>query len=217
MKLPELTRVELGGRRFYDTPSGRVPSVTTILSATKDDSGLAAWRERVGEHEARRIASEASERGTEMHGRIACWMAIRESMLPSDTLPAKMADSIIERISARIGKDVGVEIGLYYPGEYAGTCDLICELDDEWSIIDFKQTNRPKLEEWVEDYKLQLVDYALAFNALFNQDIRTGSILMCSVGLELQEFRVAGPDFDQYAAKWWKRVEKFKQNSILTA
>ena len=46
---PELIRVEKNDVRYYqDSKENLVPSVTTILSATGDHSGIDAWKRRVG-------------------------------------------------------------------------------------------------------------------------------------------------------------------------
>ena len=55
------------GARFYDCNGEKLPSVTTILSGTKEGDFLKKWIEKVGEEEAERIRSEAATRGTYMH------------------------------------------------------------------------------------------------------------------------------------------------------
>ena len=62
-----LQRTENSNGRFYNTPDGKLlPSVTTILSATKDNSYLDEWRNNIGEQKAAKITEEASRLGTEL-------------------------------------------------------------------------------------------------------------------------------------------------------
>ena len=58
----ELNRID-GEIRLYDTPSGKLPSVTTILSSTEtqeEKDGLQQWRDFVGHKTADLITKEAS-------------------------------------------------------------------------------------------------------------------------------------------------------------
>ena len=64
------TRQEEHGSRTYNVGEKKIPSVTTILSATQSEekkASLDRWRERVGYQEAQRITNQAATRGTEMH------------------------------------------------------------------------------------------------------------------------------------------------------
>jgi len=81
-------------------------------------------------------------------------------------------------------------------------------------IIDFKQTNKPKKKEWIDDYFLQLCAYAVAHNKLHNTNINRGVIMMCIAPLEnnvpvYQEFILEGQDWKHYENLWWDRVEEY--------
>ena len=73
-----------------------------------------------------------------------------------------MADKIIEIGLAPVDEYYGSEVTMYYPGLYAGQTDLVCMHNGEDAIVDFKQSNRPKKKEWIEDYYLQIAAYAMA-------------------------------------------------------
>ena len=88
------------------------------------------------------------------------------------------------------------------------------------SIIDYKQTNKPKKQEWIQDYYLQLVAYALAHNEVYKTNIRKGVVLMCvkpdtdEMGNLLtepqyQEFTLEPSEFDYWEQEWWKRLELY--------
>ena len=61
------TRTMDQGTRIYQVGGFNLPSVTTILSKTKDQSYLTKWKDRVGHDEAQRIFNVSSKRGTAMH------------------------------------------------------------------------------------------------------------------------------------------------------
>jgi len=66
----KIKRVDSPDGRVYDINDEKLPSVTTILSATKSEESkakLAAWRQREGEKKADEIRDNAAARGTIMH------------------------------------------------------------------------------------------------------------------------------------------------------
>jgi genome maintenance exonuclease 1 len=202
------------GARFYDCNGEKLPSVTTILSGTKEGDFLKKWIERVGEEEAERIRSEAATRGTYMHDILekqivngGIWEYKPENAEQKRAL--KMAGTIMDQGFPNISQVYGCEVSLYYPDKYAGKTDVIGVHDDELAIIDFKQTNRPKRRQWVWDYFQQLAAYSLAHNELYGTDIEKGVIMMCSVDCLYQEFVLEGDEFKRAADAWMERVEKF--------
>ena len=97
---------------------------------------------------------------------------------------------------------------------YAGTTDGVGIHLGEESILDYKQTNRPKKQEWIEDYYLQLTAYALAHNEVYGTNIRKGVVLMCvkpgDDGIPVyQEFVLESKDFDHWSDQWWRRLEQY--------
>ena len=197
--------------RKYQTPDGNaVASVTTILDKTKPEEkkqALQEWRNRVGHKEAAAITSEAANRGTSMHSHLENWLAFGEIQDKSNLVhqqSGKMATKIIEEyLDPNLKEWWGSEVGLFYPELYAGTTDLVGLYGGVPSIIDFKQTNKPKKTEWVEDYFLQAAAYSQAHNAVYGTDIRQGVILMCSKDVQPQHWII---DLTEYNDKWWDRV-----------
>ena len=209
-----IPRVTIEGKRFYSTPDGNnLPSVTTILDKTKSEESKAAlhnWRRAVGAEKAQQITTEAANRGTSMHSHLEHWLVHNELQNKSNLVhqhSAKMASRIIEEyLDSHLTEWWGSEVGLYYPGLYAGTTDLVGIYDGVPSIIDFKQTNKPKKTEWIEDYFLQAAAYSQAHNAVHGTDIKQGVILMCSKDVEPQHWIV---DLTEYNDKWWDRVSLY--------
>jgi genome maintenance exonuclease 1 len=217
-----LARDESTGKRLYSTPDGhKVPSVTTILDKTKPEESriaLANWRKNVGEKKAQEITTEAANRGTRMHTYLENFIKgeeLKESVSnPYAQQSLDMAKLVIEKGFPNVEEVWGSEVPLYFPELYAGTTDCVGIHSGDQSILDFKQTNKPKKLEWIGDYFLQLTAYALAHNEVHGTNIRKGVILMCSKDYEYQEFILEPKDFDYWTEEWCKRVEQYyRQNS----
>ena len=209
---PSLKRDDSNKTRLYKTPDGDFPSVTTILDKTKDKTFLFEWRKRVGEEEANRISKEAAGLGTVFHKHLENYIDNEERPNGSNfvyKLAKDMSDIIIEKGLSNVDEVWGSEIGLYYPGLYAGTTDLVGTHKGDPAIIDYKSTKNPKKEEWVEDYYLQCCAYAMAHNELFETTINKAVILMCSRNLQYQEFINEGEKFEEYCEKWTERLDEF--------
>ena len=209
----EIKKQSVDGRRLYACPDGNaVASVTTILDATKDKTHLIAWRKRVGEQKAKEITTEASGVGTRMHKYLEDYVESGNWVEPGSNPYAKQAHSMATQIKDNVMNDIeiwGSEVQLYHPKIYAGTTDLVGTYKGQPAIMDFKQTNKPKKKEWVEDYYLQLTAYALAHNELYGTDIKEGHVFMCSRDLQYQQFDLLPEEFPQWVSKWWDRVYQY--------
>ena len=200
--------------RKYLVDNVKVPSVTNILGATKDKRFLDNWRRKVGDAEPDRIMKQASSIGTEMHQVLEYTLNGQGyyNAMQEGSKPRMMAKTILNNI--KLDEIWGNEISLEYENKFAGTCDLTAVCYGKPSIIDWKQTNKPKKEEWVEDYKLQLGAYYLAHVKNYGP-IEQGVISMCSRDLQYQEFRLNESDLKEYGDKFLERVEQF--NKIIEA
>lgn len=223
-----LTRQTVDGQRRYNTPDGKkLPSVTTILDATKPEErkrALNEWRNKVGVERAQQITTEAASRGTRMHTYLEHYIkngAIKERGSNPYSWPSHaMADVVITEGLSKVDEFWGVEVPLYFPEVYAGTTDCVGVHGGYPSILDFKQSNKPKKREWIEDYFLQLAAYAEAHNELHGTGIKKGVVLMCVKPdvddnnyivrpPEYQEFILEGSEFEKYRSMWWRRVEEY--------
>ena len=216
-KYTALSRREIDGKRLYSTPDGlAVPSVTTILDKTKPEEAKAAlrnWRKRVGDQQANAISKEAAGRGTRMHKWLEDYCLTGElgnpGSNPYSQQSHKMAGVIVEQGLDKMDECWGVEVPMYFPQVYAGTTDCVGLYNGKPAIIDFKQTNKPKKTEWVQDYFCQLCAYAEAHNEVHGTKIRKGVVLMCSKDYEYQEFVSEGAEWDTWKQLWWQRVEEY--------
>jgi len=205
------TRIEDHGTRLYDVNGSRLPSVTTILGATKDQQFLKEWKAKVGEQEADRIKNLSSNRGTAMHKFLEHYILGTgyDDLTEIGQKAKAMAQKVIDIGLAPVEEYYGSEVTLYYPGLYAGSTDLVCVHNGKDSIVDFKQSNRPKKEEWIEDYKLQIAAYAMAHDYVHESNIEQGVIMVCTPDLYYQEFVVSGAELRRYKHMFLKRLDSY--------
>jgi len=192
----------------------KLPSVTTVLAKTKDQSYLTAWKQRVGNEEAERIKNISSKRGTAMHKFLESHVeGVGYDDLTTVGRQARpMADKIIEVGLAPIEEYYGSEVTLYYPGLYAGSTDLVCLHNGLETIVDFKQSNRPKNKDWIEDYFLQISAYAMAHDYVHRSEIRQGVIMICTPDLYYQEFKIQDAELRDWKHKWLARLDMYGKN-----
>ena len=214
---PKTIREVIDGKRHYDINDSKLPSVTTILSATQPAEkreSLAAWRQSIGEENATRIVDQAGARGTAMHKILEKYI-LEQGYLDLTNVGKEahnMALRVIEQGLCNVTEFYGSECTLYYPGLYAGQTDLIAMHKNEMAVIDFKQTNKPKKREWVEDYCLQLAAYGMAHDYVYKTSINKAVIMMCSKDNFYQEFIIEGEEYKKYKHKWLRRVDEYYKN-----
>ena len=214
---PRSTRSLINGSRHYSLDGSNLPSVTTILKVTQseeDKAAIEAWKQRVGHKEANRIKNEASSRGSSMHSYLEQYLLgkFNLDLLDEEERSKKMANEIIDNgLKDKLSEVWGAEATVYFPGKYAGTADCIGIYEGKESILDFKQSNKPKKEEYIEDYFLQVGAYSLAHNTVYNSKITQGVILICTVDRLFQDFKIEGNDLIKYQNKFLERVEQFYQ------
>lgn len=209
---PTSTRSLIQGSRHYDVGTNeKLPSVTTILSATQSEekkASLKAWQERVGKDEATRIKDQSAARGTTMHAILEDYIngSNRVDLTENGKLATSMAQQIIEKGLCNVDEVWGSEITVYYPGLYAGATDLVGLYNGAESIMDFKQSNKPKRREWIGDYKCQLAGYAMAHNEVYKTNIQQGVVLMCTPENYFQEFVFEGEEFIKAGTEFMTKV-----------
>ena len=211
---PKSIRSLINDERHYDIGKEKLPSVTTILSATKSDEAkesIARWKAKVGENEATRVRDTAASRGSNMHLHLERYIlgTGHKDLTDEGQVAGDMAQVIIDKGLCDVSEIWGSEVTLYYPGLYAGATDLVGIYDYEDSIIDFKQSNRPKRREWIDDYFMQLGAYAMAHNYVYGSEITQGVILMCTPDNYFQKFQIKGKEFIKYQHRFLEKVDKF--------
>jgi len=211
---PKTVRSSVDGVRKYSIGQEKLPSVTTIISSTQDadkTANLAKWKLKVGDVEAERIKNTAALRGTAMHTYLEHYVKGGNVLDLTDLgrEARSMGEVIIKKGLPDMDEVWGVETTLFYPGLYAGQTDMCGVYQGRESIIDFKQSNKPKRAEWIGDYKLQLAAYATAHDQVYGTSIEQGVILMCTPDNFFQRFIVNGSEFREYKWKWLQKISDY--------
>ena len=214
---PKSMRSLINNKRHYEVGEEKLPSVTTILSACQSDEkrqSLAAWKAKMGDKAADKVRDDAAERGTAMHKYLEAHIdgTGLKDLTPLGVQAETMAGKIIESGLRDLEEVWGQEVTLYYPGLYAGATDVVGIFDGQPAIIDFKQSNKPKRREWIEDYFEQLGAYCMAHNYVYGTKIQSGIILMCTKDFMFQKFEVSGREFVRYQHAFLKKVDQYHQN-----
>ena len=214
---PTSNRVTVDGSRYYNINDTKLPSVTEILKATEPEekkNSLLKWRQRIGNEEADKIMRTSSSRGTKMHKHIEEYLIGQSSIdLSCETSDAKvMSNKIISDGLCNLDELWGAEVTLSFPKLYAGTADACGLYNGRESILDFKQSNKPKKREWIEDYFLQIAAYGLAHNKVYSTNISQGVILICTPPPTclFQEFILSEDEFGEFQDKFLTRVDSYK-------
>ena len=214
---PRSSRSIVMGRRHYEIDNEKLPSVTTILSQTQSEEkrkSLENWKARVGAQSAERIKNISAMRGTSMHTYLEGYLTDQKhlDLTALGQEAGKMADIVIRSGLGDLEEVWGTEVTLFYPGLYAGATDVVGIYNGRESIIDFKQTNKPKQREWIGDYFTQLAAYAMAHNHVYGTNIQSGIILMCSKDCYFQKFEVLDKEFQGYMHTFLKKVDQYYKN-----
>ena len=213
---PSSIRAITNGKRYYDINNEKLPSVTSILAATEPPekkASLERWRKKLGVDVANKITTEAAARGSKMHAFLEKIILgkLNLDLLGEKTRESMMADQIIENgLRDKLNSIWGCEAALYYPNKFAGAADLIAEdYEGSSAIIDFKQSNSLKKDQWIDSYYLQCAAYSLAHNKVYGTDINKAVILICTKDDLFQRFIVDGDRFKNYQDQFLKRVDQF--------
>jgi len=214
---PKSMRSLINNKRHYEVGKEKLPSVTTILSACQSDekkASLAAWKAKMGDKAADKVRDDAAERGTAMHKYLEAHIdgTGLKDLTQLGVQAETMAHKIIESGLRDLEEVWGQEVTLYYPGLYAGATDVVGIFDGQPAIIDFKQSNKPKRREWIEDYFEQLGAYCMAHNYVYGTKIQSGIILMCTKDFMFQKFEVSGREFVRYQHAFLKKVDQYHRN-----
>ena len=195
----------------------KLPSVTTILAATQSEEkqqSLQRWKDRVGLDAADQIKNEAANRGTAMHAYLEDHLSGKQriDLTPIGQEARTMAQMIVDQGLKDLNEIWGSEVTVHYPGLYAGATDVAGIYNSAESIIDFKQSNKPKRREWISDYFTQLGAYAMAHNHVYGTKINQGVILMCTKDNLFQKFIVDGQEFVRCQHDFLRKVDQYYAN-----
>ena len=214
---PKSMRSVINGGRHYDIDGDKLPSVTTILLATQSPekkASLDAWKAKMGDKIADQIRDRAAARGTAMHTYLEHYLdgTGYKDLTPMGRQAETMANKIIEAGLGDLEELWGLETTLYYPDLYAGATDVVGVYQGQPAIIDFKQSNKPKRREWIQDYFEQLGAYTMAHNQVYGTKIQSGIILMCTKDYLFQKFEVSGREFVKHQHAFLRKCDQYYKN-----
>ena len=195
----DVHNIDLSSGRIYRTPDGDFPSITTILSATSDNTFLQKWKEKVGEEEASRISKEATDRGTAVHEYIEQFFLqtdksfydfLYSSLINEPPEILNPASAIIKECISNNFKPYAQEIPLWHPKlKYAGRADGIGLWNNTIHVVDFKTSKKKKYPSGIKNYYIQCTAYAVAHNYLFNTEINDFVIVIGGDSVPIQTFK----------------------------
>ena len=199
------------GHKFYDTPVGLFPSVTSILNATMPSDQrerLDKWREATrNDSNSENPRLGATERGKTIHKLI-------ETKLKGEKVecPLELTDYWNQalRIFKVIGDVIAIEEQTYHSElQYAGTLDLIAYWHDRLTLFDFKTSHREKRAQYLTDPKIQIAAYRGAYQQLYNTEISQGLIVVITP-LTVQFFSLEKEELETYWQEWLSRLESYQ-------
>lgn len=216
---PKLDRITADdGVRHYKCPVTHLmlPSVTTILDATKDKTALKEWAEAVGEKKASRAKEEGLALGTLVHTHIENHIMGIPRPRGNNLIrmqAERMATQIIEKALPKVDEVWGQEVAMYMPGIYAGTTDLVGIYEGVPAIMDHKNAKKMRSRDMIEDYFCQLAAYTMAHNEVYGTDIKKGVIFMVDRELNFQEFLLEGLEMERFKVQFLTRLEDYMQTA----
>ena len=199
------------GKRFYETPSGKLyPSITSILSEFSKKS-IQEWRNRVGAEEANKVSGKASRRGTRLHSVCERYIQNEDEFLTGELPHIVELFKTIEPFLDRIDNVHGVELGLYSDHfGVAGRTDLIAEFDGKLSVIDYKTSNKTKKKEWCESYFAQGSFYAIAYEELTQIPV---SQVVIVIAVDNDQPQLFVEKRNDWADKIWEAKKLYELNN----
>ncbi|MDX2096612.1 MAG: exonuclease [Leptolyngbyaceae cyanobacterium bins.59] len=205
-----------GGYYFVNEQGDRLPSVTTILNATKpaeDWDRLLQWRQRVGPAEAQRISSTASRRGMGTHRYIQKYLeGDRQPCSPAVQPYWESLEPVLQEIQyVRLieGTVFHQDVG------YAGKVDCVASYRGVPCVCEWKTADKPRRKlEYLYDYPLQVVAYCGAVNHVY-QDygvyLNYALLVIAVPGMAAEVFWLEPETIVAYWNQWQARVEQYGQ------
>ena len=223
VELPEVKTKNVNRKRFYVTPDGLYPSITTVLNVRKRE-GLAEWRKRVGEDVANYIARTAATRGTKVHKMCEDFLNNEEVVKDNrEFLPWCLFQQMKPVLEQKLNNIYAQEAGLWSDKyKVAGRVDCIAEWDGVPSIIDFKTSRSERNDEYNESYYIQAAAYAEMFEERTGTPIEQIVILVVTEDGQIQEFVKKKHEYlpmlvetiEQFVSEWEK--ENDEQTGVVT-
>jgi genome maintenance exonuclease 1 len=221
--IPEVSTKNINKKRFYDTPTGFYPSITTVLGVRKEKKeGLRLWRERVGNDVANHIMRTAAGRGTAVHHMCEDFLNNKEVIKEDQKfLPWCLFSQLKPTLTKSINNIFAQECGLWSEKyRVAGRVDVIAEWNGVPSIIDFKTSRSERKDDYNFEYYMQAAAYAEMFEERTGIEINQIVILVVTVDGLVQEFVKEKHEYlphlietiDMFTEQWEKENEELDES-----
>ena len=213
IQTPSITPFQTANGRYYRTPAGHLPSVTTVLEKTasqEDQERLRKWRHKLnqihGTDSAAILGTEAKSRGTRLHEAIAHHLAGETLELDEEIAPYwEQAKPIVKALT----NPRHCEQRVYHPEyRYAGTLDLVADWQGRPTVIDWKTSYRMKRLAWLKDYQLQTAAYARAYQWMYQSPIEQTLVVILTPE-QSQLFAFEAEEIEQHWQQWQDRLSQF--------
>ena len=225
--IPEVGTTNVNRKRFYLTPTGTYPSITTVLGVRKEKkAGLQAWRNRVGNDVANHIMRTAASRGTAVHHMCEDFLNNTDVVKEEQSfLPWCLFSQLKPTLEKSINNIYAQECGLWSEKyRVAGRVDFIAEWNGVPSIIDFKTSRSERKDDYNFEYYMQASAYAEMFQERTGIEINQIVILVVTEDGLVQEFVKDKNDYlqdlvdtiDQFTEEWVKENEKTNNDVVST-
>lgn len=213
VEIPKIKQINTeDGRRYEVNERAKYPSITTVLSKTKDLRPLLEWRKRVGEEYAQKVTTAATTRGTSMHKLCENYL-LNEELDDLGSTSGELLFRGIRPYLDRIDNVRALESGLFsHKLHVAGTVDCIADYDGELSIIDFKTARTVKRESYIHDYFMQGAFYFTSFYELTGELPKQILILISVQDGSVQEFKVRGRDIIHWTEQLKERIKQYESS-----
>ena len=209
--IPKIKRVNIDGKRRYETPTGIYVSITTLLHSLPSSPGLAEWRERGGGDVANHMMTSGAIRGTKLHNAVEAYLSNKpmQNIKQEYGVTAAGLFELMQPELDHIDNIMAIEEQIYSAKlEIAGTTDCVAEFNDMLSIIDFKSSTWMKDEEYIKDYLIQATFYSVAWEELTGQKIEQIVIIMASEDGKVKAFKSKPTE---HMEKLKEAIEEYKR------
>ena len=179
----DLNTVYDNGQRFYETPEGQYPSVTTVTGWQKRKF-FAKWRSE-NPKESKRVL----DRGNKLHNLIEEY--INNNIESTNGIDLPILDLFLQLQPElnNIDNVYAQEIPLWSSTlELAGRVDCVAEYNGKLSIIDFKGSTKTKRKEDIENYFMQATAYAIMWQEMTGKPIDNIVIMIATENGDCQVF-----------------------------
>jgi|TARA_B110000977_G_scaffold139372_1_gene176896 hypothetical protein len=197
-------QITMPDSRYYQRNGDYYPSITYVLGAYPKGKFFEDWLKKVG-YASEHIVRKAANQGTETHEMIEDYLNGKELkfLTPSgqpkyDTLVWQMFLRFVDFWEEYNPKLIETEVHLFSDElKVAGTCDMVCEIDDKLWVIDFKTSNHLQTT-----YDLQTAVYGKCYEECYGKKAdHYGVLWLKSSKRGPKKGKIQGKGWEMYESK----------------